>query len=191
MKSYNTSAKIIFTIVLLVAMSGIYLSARAELPKAKAGSPLDLFNHETHHEYFGSLNIECTLCHKTDDSYTREKVNKLGCHHCHNNAQSPSKKAARFKCITCHKDITKVKPAGHNLNWLSRHQTEAKANKNNCLKCHQSYFCTQCHQQRTSIDNKVHDRSYKFYHSIDARANPQKCGRCHQVNFCKSCRANN
>lgn len=180
----KSGALILFAVLFVVV-------AQAELPELKAGSPLDLFDHTKHHTYFSALNTSCELCHKTPDSYSRAGADAEGCHSCHNNAQSPSKKAADFKCITCHKNLESVKPKDHFLNWLSTHQTRAKEDKKGCLKCHQGYFCTACHQQRDTIDQTAHSRNYRYTHSIEARSNPQKCDRCHQVAFCKECHENN
>ncbi len=175
--------------VLVFVFAG--LAAQAKLPSPKAGDPMALFDHNKHHEYFSKLSTSCEVCHKTQDSYTRDKVEKLGCHACHNNAQSPSAKAKKFKCITCHKDLKKVKPENHYLNWMSVHQTTAKQGKKDCLKCHKSFDCTSCHQQRDTINQKIHSRNYRYYHSIEARSNPQKCDRCHKVSYCKECHAAN
>lgn len=189
----NISHKI--TIVFAISVLGfLYFSLFASETLAKwkptqDTSPFDLFNHDKHHEYFPEYNVDCTLCHKTDDSYNREKVEKMGCHYCHNNDQSPAPKAARYKCITCHKDLSKVMPNDHKLNWISRHQTQAKQKKTACLKCHKGFFCTDCHQKRDDTNKTRHSRLFRYSHSIEARSNPKSCNNCHQVSFCKDCHA--
>lgn len=153
--------------------------------------PLDLYIHAKHFARFAQYKVDCTLCHKTPDSFNREKVDHMGCHYCHNNPQSPAPEAARFKCITCHKDLSKVMPESHNLSWVSRHQTIAKQDKNYCLKCHRSYFCTDCHQKRDDVNQRMHSRNWRYYHSIVARSNPRTCSNCHQESFCKECHGKN
>ncbi|MBU1918805.1 MAG: cytochrome c3 family protein [bacterium] len=177
----------LFLVSVLVSPSLVH----AKKSVSKEASPIALFNHDKHHEYFSNLKTDCKVCHKTENSYTLDTVNKMGCHECHNKTSSPSAKANRFKCVTCHKDLTKVKPANHNLNFETTHQTAAKQDKKTCTKCHKGYFCTACHQQRDTIDQNAHKRNYRYYHSIEARSNPRKCDSCHKVSYCKGCHASN
>src|SRR3990167_7777740 len=80
------------------------LGAEARWEPKQVNIPLDLYNHTKHFARFAQYAIACTMCHKTPDSFNSEKVDHMGCHFCHNNDQSPAPAAARFKCITCHKD---------------------------------------------------------------------------------------
>ncbi|MBU0505002.1 cytochrome c family protein, partial [bacterium] len=94
----------LFLVSVLVSPSLVH----AKKSVSKEASPIALFNHDKHHEYFSNLKTDCKVCHKTENSYTLDTVNKMGCHECHNKTSSPSAKANRFKCVTCHKDLTKV-----------------------------------------------------------------------------------
>ncbi len=173
--------------LLVATLLLISFSSSARWQPRQNAEPLDLYNHAKHFGRYIELNVACDYCHQTPDSYTREKVYRMGCHLCHNNPQSPAPTAARFKCITCHKDLTRVKPESHYLNWVSRHQSVAKQDKNYCLKCHKSFYCTDCHQKRDAANQRMHTRLFRYYHSIEARSNPGSCTKCHNFNFCKDC----
>lgn len=167
---------------------GFFESVLAKWEPKQVSKPIDLYNHQKHFPRFAQYGIQCDLCHKTPDSFVnKEKIDRMGCHHCHNNEISKVPEAARFKCITCHKDLSQVKPDNHQLNWIDRHQAIAKQDKDFCLKCHKTFFCTDCHQNRDFEDKRMHTRGFRYYHSIVARSNPRTCSNCHQMSFCESC----
>lgn len=184
---------VVFAAVVLLFCAGHWDdqggSAVARWDPQQDTSPLDLYIHFKHFERFNAFGVPCALCHQTPDSFNRQKVNRMGCHHCHNNPQSPSSKAARFKCTTCHKNLLQVRPENHNLSWIERHQSIAKQDKQYCYKCHKSFFCTECHQNRDFVNKRMHSRNFRYYHSIEARSNPRTCTNCHQKTFCKDCHA--
>lgn len=190
----RTASQIILLAGLIILAGSLLAPFKLSLARwepKQVNVPLDLYNHNKHFARFGQYGVNCSLCHKTPDSYNREKVDRMGCHYCHNNGQSPAPKAARFKCITCHKDLSQIKPDNHRLNWVDRHQTTAKSDKNYCYKCHKSYFCIDCHQKRDFVEKRMHTRNFRYYHSIVVRSNPRTCSNCHQRNFCKNCHASN
>jgi hypothetical protein len=189
MRSHKKNTALLFIIILLLGL--ISISSQARWTPKQNTSPFDLYDHDKHFLRFAEFDVDCTMCHQTDDSYSREKVNKMGCHHCHNNSKSPSPKAKKYKCITCHKDLSKVKPDNHKLSWISRHQTIAKQDKRSCLKCHKGFFCTDCHQKRDFNNKRNHSRLFRYFHSIEARSNPNSCTSCHKTSFCKDCHVSN
>jgi hypothetical protein len=189
----STLVNTIFAVFIMSIFIFVFMPAQgyARWEPKQNTSPFDLYDHDKHYLRYAEFDIDCEFCHRTDDSYNREKVYKLGCHKCHNNERSPSKKAARYKCITCHKDLTKVKPDNHSLNWQALHQTQAKQNKNTCYKCHKKYYCTDCHQKRDFNNKRMHSRLFRYFHSIEARSNPSNCVSCHKTNFCTDCHSSN
>lgn len=154
----------------------------------KKKHPFDLFNHEMHTPLFEAAGTACETCHADPDSYgDRKKVNRLGCHTCHNSPNPPL--PASQDCARCHADGF-PKPENHKVDWLNKHQVYAKQNPAECRQCHANQvFCTNCHQRRDTIQETVHRRNFRFFHSITARANPRKCATCHITNFCQDCHA--
>ena len=180
--------KKIFFIIIALLLS---LQTDAILAKEKKiKHPFDLFNsevHEMHNSFFEAANIPCTTCHPTDDAFgNRDKMNKMGCHTCHNNPNPPA--PAEQNCNRCHIGGKFPKPQSHKSGWIAKHQNYAKQDPQYCTQCHQNaYFCINCHQRRDSIQTVMHSRNFLMYHSIEARANPRKCDECHALNYCQNC----
>ncbi|MBI1909473.1 MAG: hypothetical protein HYS22_04830 [Deltaproteobacteria bacterium] len=172
---------------LLIFFLSFSLSAEA---RKKKFHPFDLFDHEMHTPMFEGV-IPCETCHADPDSYTdRRKINRLGCHTCHNNPNPPL--PGNNDCNVCHKTGSGgtpfPKPASHKMDWLNKHKTLAQQNPAECTQCHaNAIFCINCHKRRDTIQQRMHRRNFKFFHSIEARANPHRCDACHLVNFCQDC----
>ncbi len=179
--------KKIFTIITIATF---FLNGAAVMAKEKKiKHPFDLFTseiHEMHNAFFEAADVPCTTCHPTDDAFgNRSKMNRLGCHTCHNNPNPPA--PAAQDCARCHADGF-PKPESHRSGWIAKHQNIAKNNPAQCQQCHKNnYFCINCHERRDSIQQIMHRRNFLMYHSIEARANPRKCDECHVVNFCQRC----
>jgi len=154
--------------------------------KKKKFDPFDLYDHEMHNGFYEMASFACETCHINENAFTRETVNRLGCHQCHNNPNPPA--PAEQDCSRCHPNGQFPKPKSHNAGWLKQHRIHAKADPKSCATCHSdSMFCIDCHQRRDKIQNRVHPRSFRQFHSIEARATPQKCDSCHVVQFCTNC----
>src|SRR3989338_4647452 len=151
--------------------------------------PFDIYNHEMHTSLFEAASVACDHCHADPESFTdRKKVNRLGCHLCHNNPKAPL--PASNDCLRCHEPGKFEKPRTHKVDWVGRHQSLAKQNPAECASCHTNpMFCLDCHKRRDTVQERMHKRNFKFFHSIEARANPRKCDACHTVNFCQDCHA--
>ncbi len=180
----------IFAVILLVAVSLPLLAGPETQPaKGKKGKwhPFDIYNHEMHTVLFESVSFPCDNCHKDPASFgDRTKVNRLGCHLCHNNPKPPL--PAEQGCERCHPGGKFPKPESHKVDWIGKHQVYAKGDPKYCQQCHSNaMFCIDCHQRRDSVSERVHKRNFKYFHSIPARANPRKCDACHTVNFCQQC----
>lgn len=171
------------TVIVLVTALLVILPAQAR----KKRHPFDLFNHEFHTSLFEAASFSYENCHADPDSFTdRKKVNRLGCHLCHNHPNPPL--PAAQDCNRCHVDGKFPKPDSHKTSWVERHQVEAKADPASCQQCHSNQiFCINCHQRRDTVQERVHRRNFKFFHSIQARANPRKCDACHTVDYCQKC----
>lgn len=149
--------------------------------------PFDVYDHQKHFPRFAQYNFACDNCHADPQSFTdRTKVNRLGCHICH---QAPNPPApAPQECNLCHKDGKLPRPEFHDASWLQQHPARAKAEPKLCANCHQSVmFCVDCHSRRDAIQRRMHDLNFRLYHSVEARANPHRCDACHRPNFCTNC----
>ncbi|MBI2501001.1 MAG: hypothetical protein HYW02_05970 [Deltaproteobacteria bacterium] len=174
---------------LLFLITALLLVASPSLAKKKKPPhPFDLYNHEMHTGIFESLSVACETCHADPDSYgDRSKVNKTGCHLCHNSPK-PIIEATK-DCSLCHKEGP-PKPQSHRVDWTRQHQVPAKQNPEECKTCHtNATFCINCHKRRDTVSEKVHRRNFRLFHSIEARANPRRCDACHSVTFCQECHA--
>ncbi len=169
---------------LIILFSGLSLAARGK----KKPHPFDLYDHEMHTPLFEAASVACETCHADPDSFgNREKINKMGCHLCHNNPNPPL--AATNECTVCHGKIP-PKPKSHLTDWLNKHQVYAKQNPQECVQCHtNAMFCLNCHSRRDTIQTRMHPRNFRFFHSIEARSNPHRCDACHTVDYCQSCHA--
>ncbi len=154
--------------------------------KSKKAAIKELFNHEMHTEIFTSSNVDCKVCH-VDDQYEWKKMDKGGCHKCHNSKEPII--PATSTCTMCH-DKYKVKPSSHKINWVLEHKPMAQARPAECKACHGDRFCMKCHEERNQIMLNMHKRNYKYFHSIDARLDPKKCDRCHTMSYCTLCHTN-
>lgn len=183
--------KRISLVVLLLLAASLPLLAEPESQpvKKKKFHPFDIYPHEMHTALFESASFSCDNCHKDPASFgDRTKVNRLGCHICHNNPSPPV--PGSQDCNRCHPNGQFPKPESHKVDWLKKHQAYAKQDPKYCTQCHSNaMFCMDCHQKRETIEQRVHKRNWKFYHSIEARANPRKCDACHTVNYCQECHA--
>lgn len=152
----------------------------------KKKHPYDVYNHEMHMGIFEAVPVACETCHADPESYgDRKKVNRMGCHLCHN-SPTPILPATN-QCTVCHSGGF-PKPESHKVDWLAKHQSFAKQNPEMCTQCHSNQmFCIDCHKRRDTVSERAHRRNFKFFHSIEARANPHKCDACHTVNTCQEC----
>lgn len=168
----------------------ILLLAGPVLAKGKkVKHPFDLFDHEMHTGLFEAAGIACEVCHADPESFEKkEKINRLGCHTCHNNPNPPL--PAEQDCTRCHQIGKSPPPSSHKAGWLSKHEYYAKQNIQGCFQCHtNSMFCIDCHKRRDTVTQRMHRRNFRFFHSIEARANPRKCDACHTVTYCQTCHA--
>ena len=181
--------------IVLLGISALVLVWDAGVAKdKKKNHPFDVFTeeiHQMHSEGFFTGVISCETCHVTDDSYERgaHKVNRTGCHLCHNPApgQKPRLEAPKT-CNLCHVGGQFPKPQTHQTNWLAKHQIYAKQDPQSCTQCHSNQmFCLDCHKKRETSQQRVHRRNFRSFHSIEARANPRRCDACHTVNYCQEC----
>ncbi|OGQ48165.1 MAG: hypothetical protein A3H42_06800 [Deltaproteobacteria bacterium RIFCSPLOWO2_02_FULL_46_8] len=174
---------LLFTVLCFFMAGGI-------TAKEKSKHPFDLFDHEMHTGFFESENIPCETCHADPESFEkREKINRLGCHKCHN-SQEPLMPGATQECKVCHLGGKFPKPESHKAGWIAKHESYAKQNSKECTQCHSNaMFCIDCHKRRDTIQQRMHGRNFQFYHSIEARANPRKCDACHRVEYCQQCHA--
>ncbi|MDO8526593.1 MAG: cytochrome c3 family protein [Deltaproteobacteria bacterium] len=171
----------------LLLMALFLLYAGSVQSKAKKQThPFDLFDHEMHTGIFEGVSFSCENCHADPESFQdRKKINRLGCHMCHNNPNPPV--PGTQDCKVCHASGF-PKPESHKTAWIAKHQTYAKQDPQYCTQCHSNaMFCVDCHQRRDTIQTKMHQRNFLFYHSIEARANPRKCDECHSINYCEQC----
>jgi len=153
----------------------------------KKPHPFDKFDHEMHMGFFEGT-LPCETCHPTDDAYgDREKMNRVGCHKCHNSPEPVI--PATEDCKLCHA-AGFPKPESHKASWIAKHPSYAKTNPDYCQQCHSNaMFCSDCHKRRDNVQEKMHRRNFKYFHSVEARANPRKCDSCHVLNFCQNCHA--
>lgn len=176
--------------VLALSLSALLVSPVLVTAKGKKKAhPFDQYNHDMHTALFEGV-VECELCHKNDPDYTgnRDKINPLGCHVCHKDANPPL--AGPKDCNICHVGGKFPKPESHRADWKAKHQVYAKQDPKYCAQCHQnSMFCIDCHKRRDTIDQKMHRRNFRYVHSIEARANPRRCEACHTIAFCARCHA--
>ena len=170
---------ILFAVVLLFPL--------AMMAKTKVKPPLDFFNHEKHTPLFEGAKFSCENCHADPASYgDREKINKQGCHLCHNSPNPPL--PGPTECTTCHEGGQFPEPESHKVDWLNKHQSYAKQDSAMCTQCHENQmFCINCHERRDTVQEQVHKRNFKLFHAITARANPRKCATCHKVDYCTEC----
>lgn len=173
--------------IFLAMVLAIFSLGIAVAKEKKVKHPFDLFDHEMHTGLFEMANIQCELCHADPESFgDREKINRLGCHTCHNNKDAPL--PATQECTVCHIGGKFPKPESHKSGWIAKHEAYAKQNPENCSQCHRdAMFCIDCHKRRDTVQQRVHKRDFKFFHSIEARANPRKCDACHTVTYCQQC----
>lgn len=170
-----------------VLMSLSFLPAQEQKKRKLPQKPFDIFPHEFHMPLFEAANVQCDLCHSDPDSFQHhEKINRMGCHHCHNNPNAPL--PASNDCSRCHAGRHAGKPLSHRADWVNKHQSYAKADPDYCSQCHtNAMFCMNCHKRRDTVQTRMHTRNFKYFHSIQARANPRKCDACHTVDFCQRC----
>jgi hypothetical protein len=145
--------------------------------------------------------VTCADCHRFDAqidsgdatvavalSGAAQYPGNAACHYCH--GPSATRMAvAPSACTTCHRNMTPLLPANHQVGWQRVHASEASADPVACQNCHRDSFCINCHQNRDSILTVQHERNYLSLHSVDARANPMQCGSCHREDFCLNCHA--
>lgn len=157
------------------------------ISREKPKHPFDLYDHDMHNAFFESANVACETCHADPDSFAdHSKINRMGCHFCHNSPK-PLFDGATQDCTVCHQKGL-PKPPSHRTNWITKHQVYAKTNPDSCTTCHtNAEFCITCHKARDSVKQTLHGRNFRFFHSIEARANPRKCEACHTVDFCQKC----
>lgn len=175
-KKYKIWGISFFILLMVVASTAV-------LAKSKKAVIKELFNHDMHTEIFTGSNVACDLCH-VKDQYTWDKMDKGGCHKCHNSPKPVM--PATSRCQMCHEKY-KVKPTNHTVAWQSEHKTFANAKPDECKACHNDRFCIKCHEQRDDVGLNVHKRNYRYFHSIDVRLDPKKCDRCHDISFCTKC----
>lgn len=177
----------VFIAAAAIAAAVFFLCSSLEARKKKM-SPFDVFVHDMHTPLFESVSFPCENCHADPESYgDREKINKQGCHLCHN---SPTPAIpAPSDCKMCHADGV-PKPQSHRSGWIAKHQSYAKTDPKSCLTCHPNQmFCIDCHGRRDTITTRMHRRNFRLFHSIDARANPRACDACHAITYCQDCHA--
>ena len=164
----------------------LFLSCPLAVEGKKAQHPFDLFNHEMHTAMFEGV-VSCETCHADPASFTnRDKINRLGCHVCHNSDNPPL--PASNDCSRCHPDGKIPKPQDHKADWKAKHQIFAKQNPESCAQCHSDpMFCINCHQRRDDVQEEMHRRNFRYVHSIEARANPRRCDACHSISYCQQC----
>ncbi|MBI4365907.1 MAG: hypothetical protein HY543_03720 [Deltaproteobacteria bacterium] len=168
-------------LLLLFGCAGLLIAA-------KPRSPFDRFDHEMHTPLFEGVGVACETCHADSESYGKlAKLNRIGCHTCHNNPQAPI--PATSTCTLCHGKGGAM-PGNHRVDWLAKHQAIAKQRPQQCADCHADImFCVTCHARRDTVQQTMHSRNFRFYHSIEARANPRRCDACHTVTYCRDCHA--
>lgn len=180
--------RILSLLVIGVVAFALFLPpAQGKKKERKEFHPFDVYDHPKHFVIFAMNNFACDNCHTDPASYKdRAKINRLGCHMCHQSL-NPVVKTAPQDCNICHKEGI-PRPEFHDSSWLQQHQMRAKAEPKLCASCHRSVmFCVDCHQRRDNIQRRMHDLNFRLYHSVEARANPHKCDACHRPMFCTNC----
>ena len=126
----------------------------------------------------------CNFCHEYD--VAKQQTAKVK-----NRDYASLQEYARTNnfCKDCHEE----KPKGHNEVYSVAHNKEAKANKENCLVCHNwkdnnmpappsDIVCTKCHVSSTHPTNWVN------IHKEKARGtDAQSCFSCHDQKSCTNC----
>jgi hypothetical protein len=206
--------RIVIGIVATLVVVAAFSACRQYLPKNRFLRPRQstaanlstadarrVFNHERHGAVLQEQGITCGDCHRFDaqiDSTDATVAPLLSgaalvpgsgpCHYCHQEGPTHVATAASA-CTTCHRNLTPLMPANHQIAWQRVHASEASANPVACQNCHRDAFCINCHQNRDSILTFQHERNYLSFHSVDARANPMQCGSCHREDYCLNCHA--
>lgn len=100
---------------------------------------------------------------------------------------------AKTDCSGCHENVSKLKPAAHNLTWKRDHGKYAQLSfgfkaKNLCTKCHTEATCTKCHQQEAP---KSHTQHWRLKgHGLMMGLDRDSCATCHTTDTCDRCHAN-
>jgi hypothetical protein len=82
----------------------------------------------------------------------------------------------------------RLRPANHDVDWLMRHATVARADSQDCMTCHVEQDCASCHTEELSPPFSVHPPNFVVMHSVDARLDQDNCTDCHKPEtFCASC----
>lgn len=173
-------------------------SPKANLSTAEARHA---FNHERHAKVLELRGVTCGDCHRFDAqvessepdvaaalSGAAQYPGSAACHYCHGPSDTRLT-TAPSACTTCHRNLTPLLPANHEIAWARVHASVASTDPVQCQNCHRDSFCINCHQARDSILTYVHDNNYMSIHPVDARSNPMQCGSCHRLDFCINCHA--
>jgi hypothetical protein len=139
----------------------------------QAGKLTDLiFSHKFHLE---EVEAECKVCHGTADSSLILKKNLIPdmqtCFGCHDSAET--------KCDLCHKNVKKMRPRSHQLDWKQAHGRASHYNESGCAVCHADRSCLECHKKE-NINRNAHPLNYINNHTLAARGNKETCLACHQ-----------
>ena len=203
--------RLVSLVVVAVSLAALVAACRQYLPQnrylrlrasSQVGSTADArgkFDHERHAKPLASVRVTCLDCHRFDaqietsnealaDALSRSALypGSTACHFCHRESDTKMS-GAPGACVTCHENLRPLRPADHDVAWLTVHGSMAQVDPERCESCHRQAECISCHQTRDSIQTLVHERNFRFFHSIEARANPARCGICHREDFCIRC----
>ncbi|MDD5675213.1 MAG: cytochrome c3 family protein [Chitinivibrionales bacterium] len=141
-----------------------------------------LFSHAQHLD----SSKTCTPCHTGLEAAAKATKKNFPlmatCRTCHDNRKAPG------ACAVCHKDLSAIKPATHDGQWLYRggHGDQARLPMAQCVTCHENSYCNRCHQGNTPV--KIHSPGYEFEHGFDVKRKELDCTVCHQTaRFCSRC----
>lgn len=149
--------------------------------------------------------IKCITCHSKDMDFTpashvvnwskdhglNQQFGNSDCSHCHQNSY----------CQNCHQGDNLDREV-HPLNFRLTHGNNAKANKQNCLTCHEEQlFCLDCHQTQMVMpknhsyvnwSNRIPGNGGR--HAKEAKFDFDSCMSCHNDaytdNVCVVCHGN-
>jgi nitrate/TMAO reductase-like tetraheme cytochrome c subunit len=152
-----------------------------------------IIDHAKHVE----RNKSCVSCHRWTAHPPTDAEKPLlmmaQCFQCHGRA--PGSKAPGT-CTECHPKSFSMRPLSHRDQkaWLDTHGKVAKADRRQCVMCHDESFCTGCHglamphpagwvKQGGTLTGGTPQ------HAAVAKQNPQVCVQCHGTypNLCSMC----